>query len=446
MQTQRSYTRRRWAGALVLGGLLGVAALVSSCGGRDESLVAPGVEPQLSVTSAVTSDADLQRLLFNGVPLAGPSQRYLQYYQGNPTPDGRHAGVDYSGTRGVYAPVDGILRHASTTCGSVVLEDARPLSTWPGDIRPPRHIFLHMKDVKVLGRVGQRISAGTLLGTSSMVAGGGCVVTGAHLHYEIRRNYAGTSAVYRTSCDGQRGCTTETLTYDPYRFPYSATPTSRTLSVTVSGPGAVVSSPSGISCGAGTCQATFVNNAVMTLTATPVSGASFTGWTGDCSGRSACVLAMSANRSATATFTSPPPAEAIVDDRSASFSRSGTPAYWKEAGIGWGGHMFWTYSDQSRVDNQGTWRPVLPGVGDYTVSVYIPANYATTRAATYTIYHAGRTETRVIDQMSYSNVWVPLGRFSFRADGSEFVRLVDRTGESNSSRRMVGFDAVRFAR
>jgi hypothetical protein len=108
--------------------------------------------------------------------------------------------------------------------------------------------------------------------------------------------------------------------------------------------------------------------------------------------------------------------------------------------------MWWTSSDQSRVDNQATWKPALPGPGDYTVSVYIPANHATTRSATYTIVHAGRAETRVIDQLRYSDVWVPLGRFSFRADGSEYVRLVDRTGEPNTRRTRVGFDAVKWTR
>jgi len=155
---------------------------------------------------------------------------------------------------------------------------------------------------------------------------------------------------------------------------------------------------------------------------------------------------MGSDASVTATFTRLP-SEVVVDDRSSGFSRSGTPAYWHEASIGWNGHMFWTNSDQSKVDDQGTWQPALPGGGDYTVSVYIPSNYATTRSATYTIYHAGRTETRVVNQLAYSNAWVQLGRFTFSGDGSEYVRLVDRTGEPNSPRRtIVGFDAVKFAR
>jgi hypothetical protein len=80
----------------------------------------------------------------------------------------------------------------------------------------------------------------------------------------------------------------------------------RTLTVTKTGPGTgtVTSSPSGINCGA-TCAATFSDGTSVTLTATPSSRSRFTGWSGDCSGRSTCVLSMTANHSATANFAKP---------------------------------------------------------------------------------------------------------------------------------------------
>src|SRR5262245_22790322 len=50
-----------------------------------------------------------------------------------------------------------------------------------------------------------------------------------------------------------------------------------TLTVTVSGNGSVSSSPTGISCPSG-CQASYPTGTVVTLTATPASGATFGSW------------------------------------------------------------------------------------------------------------------------------------------------------------------------
>src|SRR4029077_5175003 len=75
-----------------------------------------------------------------------------------------------------------------------------------------------------------------------------------------------------------------------------------TLGVAVAGNGKVTSSPAGIDCGA-TCSASFNSGTPVTLTATPVSGWSFQGWGGACSGTGPCSLTMDAAKSATATFT-----------------------------------------------------------------------------------------------------------------------------------------------
>ena len=87
---------------------------------------------------------------------------------------------------------------------------------------------------------------------------------------------------------------------------------SRTLTVAKGGTGigTVTSSPQGITCG-GTCQASFNFGTVVTLTATPDSGSSFSGWSGDpnCS----TGIMMNAHKSCTAGFTSntPPPPPAL---------------------------------------------------------------------------------------------------------------------------------------
>jgi CSLREA domain-containing protein len=92
--------------------------------------------------------------------------------------------------------------------------------------------------------------------------------------------------------------------------------TARTLTVTKAGAGSgtVASSPGAISCGA-TCSDSYGDGASVTLTATPATGSTFTGWSGDCSGTGTCTLTMSANKAATATF---------VIQRTLTVSKAGT--------------------------------------------------------------------------------------------------------------------------
>jgi hypothetical protein len=76
----------------------------------------------------------------------------------------------------------------------------------------------------------------------------------------------------------------------------------RLLTVTVSGGGSVTSSPSGLACAFGTCSAPFVAGTEVTLTATPASGWTFSGWGGGCAGTGACAISLSAPATAGATF------------------------------------------------------------------------------------------------------------------------------------------------
>jgi virginiamycin B lyase len=77
-----------------------------------------------------------------------------------------------------------------------------------------------------------------------------------------------------------------------------------TLSVAPAGSGAgtVTSNPSGINCGA-TCNASYLVNTQVTLTAAAAAGSTFAGWSGGgCSGILTCTVTMSANTTVTATF------------------------------------------------------------------------------------------------------------------------------------------------
>jgi phospholipase C len=79
------------------------------------------------------------------------------------------------------------------------------------------------------------------------------------------------------------------------------------LTVTVSGSGSVASSPAGIdACTStgGTCSAVFSADTGVTLTATPATGSTFTGWSGaSCTGTGPCSVTVNSAESVGATFT-----------------------------------------------------------------------------------------------------------------------------------------------
>ncbi|HXO10711.1 MAG TPA: choice-of-anchor Q domain-containing protein, partial [Solirubrobacteraceae bacterium] len=89
-------------------------------------------------------------------------------------------------------------------------------------------------------------------------------------------------------------------------------PVTLTVGTAGSGSGSVTTSPAGIDCGL-TCSASFGEGTVVTLTATPAAGSTFTGWSGGgCSGTGGCQVTMSAAESVTATFDTVPPVTLTV--------------------------------------------------------------------------------------------------------------------------------------
>ena len=106
------------------------------------------------------------------------------------------------------------------------------------------------------------------------------------------------------SCTGT--ATTCTVTFNAAKSvtaTFSGGTSNFQLSVAVTGSGSVAGG--GISCGnsATTCSVSVASGTVVTLTATPATGATFTGWGGACTGTArTCTVTVSAARSVTATF------------------------------------------------------------------------------------------------------------------------------------------------
>jgi hypothetical protein len=107
------------------------------------------------------------------------------------------------------------------------------------------------------------------------------------------------------ACNGSSSTTCVlTMSADTIAYPqYNITQKTLTVSTSGSATGTVTSAPAGISCGA-SCSSAFNYGTQVTLTATPATGYSFTGWSGGgCTGTGTCAVTMTADTAVTATFT-----------------------------------------------------------------------------------------------------------------------------------------------
>jgi hypothetical protein len=107
------------------------------------------------------------------------------------------------------------------------------------------------------------------------------------------------------ACSGTGACVVDVTGNKSVSATFSvATAVVRSLSVTVTGPGSVTSTPAGtpaLNCTA-SCTTTFADGTPVTLAVAPNAGSSFVKWGGACSGFGACALTMTADRTVSATF------------------------------------------------------------------------------------------------------------------------------------------------
>ena len=102
----------------------------------------------------------------------------------------------------------------------------------------------------------------------------------------------------------------------PAKLTVTTDPMSYTLTVIISGNGAVHSSPApDINCRAGTCAQRYDWGTALTLIATPDSGHVFTGWSGECNGTGDCNITLGMNLLATAYFEVDSDSDGIRDTR-----------------------------------------------------------------------------------------------------------------------------------
>ena len=162
--------------------------------------------------------------------------------------------------------------------------------------------------------------AGSGGGTCSAASGTGnlggtlSLPVGASATYTVQANViagTGTGTVTNTATATLGGGVVDPDTSNNAAVDTDSIGVLRTLSVskTNGNGGSVITVPASISCGTSCTSATgsFVNGTAVVLTASPVSGASFTSWGGACTGTSpTCTVTMNSDLSVTAAFTPPP--------------------------------------------------------------------------------------------------------------------------------------------
>lgn len=155
----------------------------------------------------------------------------------------------------------------------------------------------------VLGNDSDEDSSGVTAGLVTGPASGTLTLNeDGSFTYTPAGNFNGTDSFTYRAGDGVANSepATATITVNPVDEPR------QTLTVTRIGNARITSSPAGIDCGE-VCSAEFDVGTVVTLTATPDPGWTFSGWAGACAGSAGCVVTVDAGKAVTASFALPSP-------------------------------------------------------------------------------------------------------------------------------------------
>jgi hypothetical protein len=184
-----------------------------------------------------------------------------------------------------------------------------------------------------------------------------------------------------------------------------------TVSKAGSGNGSVTSDVGGITCG-GTCQATYVEGTVVTLTASPANGSTFTGWSGEgCAGTGPCQVTMSSARTVTATFTAAPTSSCgrILF----ASTRSGNPDVWV---MDANGANETNLTNRSGSDTDPVWSPDCSEIA-----------FTSTRSGNVDIYVMNADGTGTTRLTTHAS---PDSEPSWSPDGSKIAFVSTRTGNA----------------
>lgn len=236
---------------------------------------------------------------------------------------------------------------------------------------------------------------------SELTGGVAAIATGWYYH-NCALTTAGDVKCWGSNGAGQLGDGTTTARLTPvgvsglYSTGGSSTFYQLSVAASGSGYGNVSSTPSGISCynaqpgvsyfAAPDCTENYASRASVTLTAAPVDGSSFSGWSGACTNvSSTCTVSMSAAMSVTATFAYQIPAGALTFLSGWNLLGNGSSSPIDVAS---------TFSDTSRflsvwkwVAAPGTWAFYAPTLAAQGGTVL--ADYATSRGYTVLTSIAG---------------------------------------------------------
>ena len=143
------------------------------------------------------------------------------------------------------------------------------------------------------------------------------------------------------------------------------------------------------------------------------------------------------------------PSEIIIDDLQAVLVDGLSPYTWSTGAYpgGWptdASSYRYCWNHKNVVDATCTWTPDLPVTCAYDVYVWYVQGSNRTRAAQYTIHHAGGDTTVNVDQRSNGSQWFKIGSsVQFNAGTDGYVRLTNRTTETTQTVVVIA-DAVRF--